>query len=309
WGLSSYLLYRELSYSKEQEIGVRAARLFYYYHGISLVALTAGLILFRGGFPTLGSFLLVVAVSVRSGLFPFHGWLLPAFETLPLGVVFTFFGPQISIPIVLMMLHGEGGTFWQAAFSLGGLATALYGGSLALAPKEVRRSLAYLFMSQSGLIYFGFMSNSFLGLTASIITWLALCLSLIGFAMTYGCLEARKGAISLSAPSGCYQRTPKMAVTFLLCGLASVGIPGTVLFLSEDLLLQGLIEKLPVMAGLLVVAITLCAINVLRLYFYLFNGSRTHQGEEDFTSREFSVVNVLFILLTVGSLMPSIIFQ
>ncbi|MCB0330010.1 MAG: hypothetical protein KDD70_10110, partial [Bdellovibrionales bacterium] len=42
WGLSSYLLYRELSYSKEQEIGARAARLFYYYHGISLVALTVG---------------------------------------------------------------------------------------------------------------------------------------------------------------------------------------------------------------------------------------------------------------------------
>lgn len=284
-------------------------RVFTFYQGFSGLALMTGMALLQLEQHSLGVVFVLLAVFLRSGIFPFHSWVLTIFEALPIGVSLAYFAPQLCVPLLLSLLSGDHAGFLREAIALGGVCTAVYGALLALVPFEGRRALAYLFISQTGLVLFGLMSDSALGLTAALVTWMALSLSLSGFAAIYGCLEARKGPLTLATPSGCYVRTPLMATAFLLSGLASVGIPGTVLYLSEDLLFQSALEKLPVKAILLIIATTLCAINVMRLYLYLFGGTGKHQGEQDFTPRELSVVCGLFLLLAIGSLIPSILFQ
>ena len=55
-------------------------------------------------------------------------------------------------------------------------------------------------------------------------------------------LEARYGRLSLDGFHGLYQHSPALAVGFLLTGLASVGFPGTLGFVSTELLVDGAVE-------------------------------------------------------------------
>src|SRR4029078_2235429 len=75
--------------------------------------------------------------------------------------------------------------------------------------------------------------------------WISVSLSLSGFGLTLRALEARFGRLSLSEYHGLYEHSPTLAVYFLLTGLASVGFPGTVGFVSTELLVDGAVEANP----------------------------------------------------------------
>ena len=78
-------------------------------------------------------------------------------------------------------------------------------------------------------------------------------LSLGGFGLTLRALEARFGRLSLTDFHGLYEHSPTLAVCFLLTGLASVGFPGTLGFISTELLVDSAVEANP-SVGIAVVA-------------------------------------------------------
>ncbi len=99
-------------------------------------------------------------------------------------------------------------------------------------------------------------------------------LSLGGFGLTLRALEARFGRLSLSEFHGLYEHTPTLAVCFLLTGLASVGFPGTLGFISIELLVDSAVEASPYVGIIVIAAGALNGIAVMRAYFLLFTGAR-----------------------------------
>jgi NADH-quinone oxidoreductase subunit M len=87
-------------------------------------------------------------------------------------------------------------------------------------------------------------------------------------------LEARFGRLSLMEYHGLYYHSPMLAVCFLVTGLASVGFPGTLGFISTDLLVDSCIEANPMVGIGVVAAAALNGIAVVRAYFLLFTGTR-----------------------------------
>jgi NADH-quinone oxidoreductase subunit M len=130
-------------------------------------------------------------------------------------------------------------------------------------------------------------------------------LSLGGFGLTLRALEARFGRLSLSEYRGLYEHSPTLAVCFLLTGLASVGFPGTVGFVSSELLVDGAVDA-NLLAGLAVVLTA--AINglaVMRAYFILFTGARHGSTVSlGITPRERFAVLTLTALVLGGGLFP-----
>ena len=154
------------------------------------------------------------------------------------------------------------------------LFTAIYAAGMATIQREGRRFFAYLFLSHASLVLVGLELHTELSLCGSLCLWFSAVLSLGGFGLTLRALEARFGRLSLTEYHGLYDHAPALAVFFLLTGLASVGFPGTLGFISSELLVDSAVEvNLPIGVGILL-ASALNGIAVLRAYFRLFTGTR-----------------------------------
>ena len=153
------------------------------------------------------------------------------------------------------------------------LFTAVYAAGMAAVQRETRRFFSHLLLSHSSLVLLGLALGTELTLTASLCLWFSVIVSLGGFGLTLRAVEARFGRISLSDYHGLYEHTPALAVCFLLTGLASVGFPGTLGFISTELLVDSAVEASPYVGVIVVAAATLNGIAVMRAYFLIFTGA------------------------------------
>jgi NADH-quinone oxidoreductase subunit M len=128
---------------------------------------------------------------------------------------------------------------------------------------------------------------------------------LTGFGLTLRAVESRIGRISLDEFHGLYERTPSLAVLFLITGLASIGFPGTAGFVGAELLVDGAVTVSPLIGMGVVMTAALNGLAVLHAYFHIFTGTRPI-GTIDLRSRqpERVAVLVLVTLILGGGIFP-----
>ncbi len=176
---------------------------------------------------------------------------------------------------------------------------------MATVQREARRMFVYVFISNASLVMVGLEMHTDISLTGSLCVWFSVILSLGGFGLTLRALEARFGRLSLSEFHGLSNHSPTLAVCFLLTGLASVGFPGTVGFVSTELLVDGAVESNLFVGLAVVLAAALNGIAVMRAYFLLFTGA-THGSTVALaiTPRERFAVLTLAALILGGGVFP-----
>jgi NADH-quinone oxidoreductase subunit M len=162
----------------------------------------------------------------------------------------------------------------------------------------------YFFMSQSAVVLAGLTCDNLGGLAGGLTLWISSILSLTGFGLALRALEARRGLLSLDVFHGGYERMPLLAVGFLVLGLACVGIPGTLGFVSQELLVDGAVETFPGFGFLVGVAAALNGITILKAYGSLFCGTFTSPFQEQLRPRERLVMMVLLAFLLACGLWP-----
>ncbi len=217
---------------------------------------------------------LVVAVLIRSATVPAHSWVTDWFEHASLGIALLYVIPLSGIyAAVRLVLPIAPGAILRG-IGLMSLTTAIYAAGMATIQRDARRFFAYLLLSKASLVLAGLEFHTELSLTGSLALWFSVLLSLGGFGLMLRALEARFGRMSLMEYHGLYYHSPMLAVCFLVTGLASVGFPGTLGFISADLLVDGCIEADPLVGIGVIAATALNGIAVVRAYFLLFTGSR-----------------------------------
>ena len=301
WGASAAITWLEL---KELRRPLNIARIFAIYHAPSVVAVGLGAVLLTSGHTAPGLVLLLVGIAVREAIVPLHSWFPPFVQYAPMGLVVAFFAPQLGVYAHLELVSGELPHQISHAVAALGAITALVAAALGVAQTNARRALAFLVMSQTGLVAFGLDTASPVAQIGALLTWQVIGVATAGFAMTLASLEARRGKLSLRTPAGSFTRTPRMAVAFLFMGFASVGLPLTLGFVAEDLLVQGSVEEFPLLAFTLIVATALNGVSVMRAFFMLFSGSSKHIGERDLTKRETGALTLVMATLLITGLFP-----
>jgi NADH-quinone oxidoreductase subunit M len=102
---------------------------------------------------------------------------------------------------------------------------------------------------------------------------------------------------------------PRLAVFFAVFGLALVGLPGTLSFCSQDLLIHGTLASHPLTGLLLPAATAMNAVTVFRLFARLFLGTRrtgfTVMADALPRERWILAAGVLFVV--AGGLFPNAI--
>ena len=225
---------------------------------------------------TFAMWMLVLAVFLRKGLFPLHPWVVASFEHGPLLPAALVFNGHLG---ALLIARSEAAAL--PAFAIGvldwlgiaALVTALVAGLRGIIEKKPRRLLAFVCISQASFILAGLATANPEGITGSLVHWLVVAAASSGLVGIVRILEVR--VMDVRSPEGnlgLAVKAPRLATFFLVCGLALVGLPGTLGYCAEDLLFHSALTSHPFLGIALLVSTAFNAINLLRLFSVLFLG-------------------------------------
>jgi NADH-quinone oxidoreductase subunit M len=278
------------------------------------IALAAGALLASIPDPTAhaASFAgLMLAAILRKGIFPAHSWVPNGLDQSPPALLMLLLnghlGGFLVVRYAIPMMADVAG---QALSLLSYLAlfTALYAAFLALTEKRVRRILGFLSVSQASFVLAGLENRNTEGVTGALVHWFVVTTATTGLVCVYRALEARYPAVA--EPNGYFglaTRTPRLATFFAICGLALVGLPGTLGFAAEDLLFHGSLESHPLLGLTLPIATALNGITIYRLFVRLFLGRATVQtpAVPDALPGERWGLSAAVVFLVAGGILPS----
>jgi len=285
------------------DLGDRARPLRGYVLHMILFAglLVAGWRALEAGDTARGLGWLLLALLVRGGIVPLHGWVPRLFQGAAFGTAMVFVLPVVEGIVAVRLLLPVAPVWMLDWAAVACLVTAVYGGAMAVVQDEVRKFYAHLCLSQTSLLLFALMLHTANSLTAALCLWISMPLALAGLAFAVRALEARFGALSLREHHGYYEQVPGLAICFLVAGLASVGFPGTIGFVPMELLISGSVEHGLGVSFTLAVAAMLNGIAILRAYFALFTGKRpTTSVSLQATAGERAGIVLIVVLVFLG---------
>lgn len=257
--------------------------------------------------------LLVLAVIFRKGICPAHAWVADAAEggpAIPTALLLNgHFGALLVAKLIVPLFPRTSGNLFPVLSYLA-MGTALYVAIRALTENSPRRLLAFLALSQSACILAGLESRTAEGIAGALVHWFVVTVSTMGLFGILRLLEVRFGEnLTAARHLGLAEHAPRLAVFFAVFGLALVGLPGTLSFCSQDLLIHGTLASHPLTGLLLPIATAMNAVSVFRLFTRLFLGRRrtgfTLMADALPRERWILACGVLFVVL--GGLFPNAI--
>ncbi|MBF0309829.1 MAG: NADH-quinone oxidoreductase subunit M [Magnetococcales bacterium] len=186
--------------------------------------------------------LLVLGFGVKIPVWPLHTWLpLLAMEG-PFAVTAVMTGLKLGAYGLLrfaLPLAPQAAHEFQWLLAGLGVVGVIYGGLVSLAQSNLRLLLAYGSMSHVGLVVLGLAALTPQGVQGAQFHLLSFALTTGGLFLLAQGVHRRLGSTDLSHMGGIARTMPMAASAVLVLGLASIGVPLTVGFPGEHLILVG----------------------------------------------------------------------
>ena len=268
----------------------------------------------KEGTGTVAWLLVLAAVVARKGLFPFHGWVVRMFHETPLAWVAVAFNGRLGSLLLLRFETGHDGIpAWVVdAASVLVIGSAVVCSLRGLVEKDPRRLLGYLFVGQSGLVLGGVISINEEGFTGSLMHWMTVAVASSGLMALLRLMQARLPGLDWTTRTpGLARSAPRVATFFLLFALTLAGLPGTLGYCSQDLVLGGATEHSFAMGLVLAITSALNAIAVFRIYTQMFLGVRPRDSVTvpDLLPRERWPLVACILFLLAGGLFPGSVIR
>lgn len=204
--------------------------------------------------------LLVIAVAVRLPLPPFHGWLGPfALEGTLSSTVVALGAPlpaylllRVALPLLPDALAASSPVLvtWATL-------TLVWGVLLAFAHTNVRLIVVSLWMGSNALLLDGIAAGDREGIAGTALYAAFDVVAWAGLLLVLHAVWIRTHSTDIASLGGLHRRAPLLVGFFLILGLAAIGFPGMVGFVSEHFLTHGMYDVDPRVALFVLVAINL----------------------------------------------------
>ena len=248
--------------------------------------------------------LLCLGLAIKAPIFPFHTWMPRVLEQGPVvGMSVFLVGVKLGtygfLRFVLPLLPEAAKEYFWVLAALGAIGM-VYGALIALVQTNLRRLLAFASLSHMGVVMLGVFSLNFTGLQGGLLQMINLGLTGAGLFFIAGFLSSRLGTADLSVMGGLHHKVPRLALTFLVIGLAGVGMPGTNGFNGEHLVMLGAFRVHWAMA------LAVGAGTVLGAAYFLVYYQRAFLGESN--SRTGTIQDLNRGELVIAGSMAAVIF-
>ena len=250
-----------------------------------------------------------VGFAIKVPMFPFHTWLPYAHGQAPT------IGSVILAAVLLKM-----GTYGFVRFSLPMFPDAsvmaitpiailsiimiIYTAMVAYAQKDMKQVIAYSSVSHMGIIMLGIFAMNAEGISGSVFQMLSHGIVSGALFMLVGVIYDRRHTKMMDEFGGLASVMPKYAVIFGIMLMASVGLPLTIGFVGEFLVLLGFYQISPIMTILAGTSIIIGAIYMLSVFKKTFFGPITNEANrtlKDLNAKEtMSLVPLVLIVIWLG---------
>lgn len=259
-----------------------------------------------------GFSLLAIGLCIKLAVFPLHQWLPNAYTYAP--PVVSAFLAATSTKVMYYVLARVIFTIFGAAYVFGVLhvdmlliplsVVAMFAGSLAaIYQTDIKRLLAFSSVAQVGYMTLGMAYDSELGLTAGFVHLFNHALMKGGLFLVVACISYRIGSTKIEDMRGLGRRMPLTMGAFVVGGLAIIGVPATVGFVSKWYLVLGAMEKgWNGIAFLILGSSLLAVVYVWRVVEVAYFGGRDEDGKAaELESCEAPLSMLLPTMLVIGS--------
>jgi NADH-quinone oxidoreductase subunit M len=255
----------------------------------------------------------LVAFMVKAPIFPFHGWLRPAYtESTPeLAAILSGVVSKAAVfgLIWIVLPH-----FPKPVEDFRGLvlvlaaATLVYGSLLAFRQPDVRGVVAYSSMGQMGLIMLGIFATNDLGLDGAVLHSVNHGIVSAALFLLAAMIESRTGAGDFAVLGGLARGRPLLATLVMVLGMFTLAVPGSTNFAGEFAILAGVFAHGWGYAAVGAAAIVLAALYALRFIsgvLHVRRGSAVREDTLDLNANELALVVPLVAILVALSVWPA----
>lgn len=264
--------------------------------------------------------LIFIGFGVLGALFPFHTWSPDGHASAPTAVSMLHAGVLMKLGgygclRVAMYVLPAGAEFWMPVMLVLITIGVVYGAFGAIRQTDLKYITAYSSVSHCGLVLFGLAAMTWAGLNGAVLQMLSHGLMTALFFCLIGMIYGRTHTREVGEMGGLMRVMPFLAVSFIIAGLASLGLPGLSGFVAELTVFIGAFANAAplnrVCTVLAVLSIVVTAVYVLRAANTAFNGplKAGFADLRDATLMEKLPVVILLITLFGMGLMPGWIVE
>jgi NADH-quinone oxidoreductase subunit M len=257
----------------------------------------------------------VVAFTIKSPLFPFHGWLPGTYREAPPEVSAVLSGIvskaglygllRIAIPKFPQVAHD-----WRYVLLVLASISLVYGSLLAFRAPDFRGVVMYSSLSQSGLIVLGLFAFNDLGFDGAVLQMVNHALISASLFLLAGMVERRTSTGELALLGGMARGRPILATVVMTTGIIALAVPLSSSFAGEFLILAGVFQQGWAWAVIGAAAIVLAAMYMLRAISGVLHqepGPAVSDSALDLRLGELAVVLPLVLCLIGLSAWPNLI--
>ena len=210
--------------------------------------------------------LVFVGFAILAGLWPFHTWAptghvaAPTAASMLLAGVVMKLGAYACLRVAMVLFplglgpwgfHVLGFGSWRDVFAVLAVIGIVYGAMVALVQKDFKFVIGYSSVSHMGFVLLGLMTLNQIGLSGAVFQMFShgilagLLFAVVG-RMVYDRTHTRD--LTALGPMNLNRVIPFAAVTFVVAGMASMGLPGFSGFVAELMILIGAWRAFPLFA-------------------------------------------------------------
>jgi NADH-quinone oxidoreductase subunit M len=260
--------------------------------------------------------LMIIGFGSLISMFPFHSWSPDGYAGAPTAVSMIHAGVLkkiggyglIRVGIFILPL---GAKFWAPVIAVLAIGNVLYAAFIALAQKDLKYVVGYSSVSHMGYVLIGMFALNVVGIDGAVAQMFghgvmaALFFSMIGY------LYEKSHTRYIPDFGGIAHQMPRLAIGFMIAGMASLGLPGTANFVAEFTIFIGAVKVFLIPAILGIFGIIFTAVYTLRVLANVLFGPRRPEWDylKDLRGPEMVPLILLAFILIAAGVMPNVLMD
>jgi len=258
--------------------------------------------------------LMIIGFGSLISMFPFHSWSPDGYAGAPTAVsmihagVLKKIGGYGLIRVGIYILP-VGASFWAPYIATLAVISVLYAAFIALVQKDLKYVVGYSSVSHMGYVIIAIAALNPTAVTGAVAMMFAHGVMAALFFAMIGFIYEKTHTRNISELGGLAHQVPRLAIGFVIAGMASLGLPGTVNFIAEFTIFIGALKVLPVHTILGIAGIIFTAVYILRIIANVMFGPRRPEWDHltDISGPELVPLVLLASVIFLGGIFPNIL--
>ena len=229
--------------------------------------------------------LFFLAFAIKMPIFPFHTWQPDTYEQAPTAVTMVLSAVMVKMGVfavvrwLLPIVPNAAARMADIVIVLAVIGM-VYSSLIAIRQDDMKRLIAYSSIAHIGLMGAAMFTGSASAMQGVMFQMFAHGVNVLGLWIVADLIEQQTGTRKFSQLGGLAQKSPTLAILFVIMALANIALPLTNAFIGEFLMFNGLFQYSIWMAFAALISIILAAVYTLWMVQKVFYGEVLNQNEQ-----------------------------